>query len=229
MAANGTQGQPTKAGDESDVSMEDILQSIRRIIAEDGDETGAPAEAGGSDVLELTEMLADDGSVISLKDKAPEEAPKPVDDVLNRIDSMLSVEKPVEAEAPAAPAPEPEPVVVAAPAVEQPKAPEPAPAPAPAPVQAAPKEEAPMRNTISDDNSILSLETTQAVTSTLTKLDDALEPPPIKLQSPVFASGNSVENMVMDMLRPMMKDWLDSNLPTIVERIVEREVRKLIR
>lgn len=48
--------------------MEEILQSIKRIIAEEGD---APA---GSDVLELTEKVNDDGSVA--KAAAAEAAPK---------------------------------------------------------------------------------------------------------------------------------------------------------
>lgn len=45
---------------DQDQSMEDILQSIKRIIAEEGDEN---ATTTGSDVLELTERLAEDGSV----------------------------------------------------------------------------------------------------------------------------------------------------------------------
>jgi cell pole-organizing protein PopZ len=41
---------------EQDQSMEEILQSIKRIIAEEG-EPAAPQEPAGSDVLELTDML----------------------------------------------------------------------------------------------------------------------------------------------------------------------------
>jgi hypothetical protein len=44
---------------ESDQSMEDILQSIKRIIADEGD---AAPTASGSDVLELTELLAEDAA-----------------------------------------------------------------------------------------------------------------------------------------------------------------------
>jgi hypothetical protein len=51
--------------------MEEILASIRRIIAEEGDPPpevtdALPLRAGGpeDDILELTEMLADDGSVV---------------------------------------------------------------------------------------------------------------------------------------------------------------------
>ena len=91
-----------------DQSMEEILQSIRRIIAEEGDKTdsndGAHMNdaAKGSDVLELTDVVNDDGSVINInsqKDSAnmaafpPPEAPaaKPSSkDVLTNIDMALS-------------------------------------------------------------------------------------------------------------------------------------------
>ncbi|NBX03473.1 MAG: DUF2497 domain-containing protein [Alphaproteobacteria bacterium] len=193
------------AGDEADVSMEDILQSIRRIIADEDDPNAAvatPAEepmAAGSDVLELTDMIEE-----------PAAAP---DDVLAKIDTMLAP-TPVAVETPA-PAPLP---------------PEPAPAPAPVPAPAAPKKEAPMPAISQDEiDSLLSSQTVETVSSTLHKIDEALEPPPFHAESPAFDSGNTVEGMVKQMLRPMMKSWLDANLPIIVERIVEREVRKLIR
>ena len=183
---------------EEDVSMEDILQSIRRIIA-DEDETPAPAaqngaEAVASDVLELTDMI----------EEAPAPAPiaaKP-DDVLAKIDTMLAPTA-----APEAANAKPAPIAVAQPA----------------------KEVAMPAPSIASDESLLSATTTEAVVHTIHKLDEALEPALPQISSPVFASGNTVETMVMDMLRPMMKSWLDANLPVIVERIVEREVRKLIR
>jgi len=66
--------------------MEEILASIRRIIAEDGDappaEKPAPEKAAKRDeeVLELTEVVEEDGSVVSLstggaKKPAPEPPP----------------------------------------------------------------------------------------------------------------------------------------------------------
>ena len=68
--------------------MEEILASIRRIIAEDGDaapaEKPAPEKAAKRDeeVLELTEVVEEDGSVVSLstggaKKPAPEPPPTP--------------------------------------------------------------------------------------------------------------------------------------------------------
>lgn len=74
---------------EEDLSMEEILQSIRRIIADDEEpakEGTAPADAAASDILELTDMLPDepapvanDGDVLSNIDAAlaPEASPAP--------------------------------------------------------------------------------------------------------------------------------------------------------
>ena len=190
--------QTSANGEEADVSMEDILQSIRRIIADEDDPNAAPAApvaAGnsGSDVLELTEMLPEEGTAAKPASEKP-------DDVLAKIDTVLAPAKSPEVSAP---------VVQAAPA---------------------PKKETPMpKPSVDSGESLVSFQTSEAVVNTIHKLDEALEPPAQNIASPVFASGNTVENMVMDMLRPMMKSWLDANLPVIVERIVEREVRKLIR
>ncbi|MBV8938788.1 MAG: DUF2497 domain-containing protein [Alphaproteobacteria bacterium] len=71
----------------ADPSMEEILQSIRRIIAED-DQPGEKenADAFGSDVLELTEMVQDDGSSLPAGNTAINEMPP---DVLASIDNAL--------------------------------------------------------------------------------------------------------------------------------------------
>jgi cell pole-organizing protein PopZ len=52
---------------------------------------------------------------------------------------------------------------------------------------------------------------------------------PSKVFPEVFASGNSVEALVVAMLRPMLKEWLDANLPRIVEDKVETEVARIAR
>ncbi len=43
------------------------------------------------------------------------------------------------------------------------------------------------------------------------------------------AQGQTLENIVTDMLRPMIKEWLDANLPAIVEEKVEEEVQRVAR
>jgi len=67
-------------------SMEEILASIRRIISEDGKpEADAPPKAKAAvppmpvkaDVLELTEVVEEDGSVVSLANNGAEPEPEP--------------------------------------------------------------------------------------------------------------------------------------------------------
>lgn len=42
-------------------------------------------------------------------------------------------------------------------------------------------------------------------------------------------SGATIESLMRDMLRPMLKEWLDENLPAVVERMVEREISRISR
>lgn len=66
-----------EAEDNSDQSMEEILQSIKRIIAED-DEPESHQQAAAADstesVLELTEMVQDDGTVSHVDDLSKDAA-----------------------------------------------------------------------------------------------------------------------------------------------------------
>lgn len=42
-------------------------------------------------------------------------------------------------------------------------------------------------------------------------------------------AGATIESLMRDMLRPMLKEWLDENLPSVVERMVEREITRISR
>ncbi|MCC3859794.1 DUF2497 domain-containing protein [Emcibacteraceae bacterium Y4] len=42
-------------------------------------------------------------------------------------------------------------------------------------------------------------------------------------------SGNTLEDLVRELLRPMVKQWLDENLPDIAERMVAKEIARLAR
>lgn len=233
--ASGNNAQGAKAGSSTDdeLSMEEILQSIRKIIAEDEGDSKKTLEEepedSNDDILELTEIV---------EEKPAEQAAAPemgdAVDILNAIDEVLAPD--AEEKTPAPPAEpakplsaqddidalfanaavEPEPAVVEP----EPAKPEMMPEVALPPSKPSPIEEV---------DSLLSEEASHAATAAIQKLKSA-EPelPPLMLSpSPAFRSGNTVEDMVADMLRPMMKSWLDANLPQIVERIVEREVKKL--
>jgi len=45
----------------------------------------------------------------------------------------------------------------------------------------------------------------------------------------VSQGGPTIEEMIRDMLRPMLKDWLDEHLPAVVERMVEKEIARISR
>jgi uncharacterized protein len=58
---------------QDDPSMDEILASIRRIIAEDGD---TATRAGGQDILDLTQRVEEDGSVVTIASRKTREAPE---------------------------------------------------------------------------------------------------------------------------------------------------------
>jgi len=47
--------------------------------------------------------------------------------------------------------------------------------------------------------------------------------------SMMVQNGGLIEESVREMLRPMLKTWLDDNLPGIVERLVRQEIERMAR
>ncbi len=45
----------------------------------------------------------------------------------------------------------------------------------------------------------------------------------------MIGANVTIEQMMREMLRPMLKEWLDENLPAVVERIVEQEIARVSR
>ncbi len=189
---------------EADQSMEDILQSIKRIIADEGE----PAPViPGSDVLELTELLAEDAAV-------PVVAAEPEKAGQDAIDALF-----------AEPTPPPAPVVetpsaqdnidalFAAPATPEPIAAE------PEPVRAAPTP--PVSEPLMSDTTLA------ASVAALNALAHRPEPTHTVLPGAAFRSGATVEDLVRESLKPMLKEWLDGNLPALVQSLVEKEIRRL--
>lgn len=204
-------------------SMEEILQSIKRIIAEenDGSSNEESAVSGGGDVLELTDFV-DDETFNTEIDAKPEPTPVPV-----------KAPEPVKAK-------EPAPVAAMPPATK----PSPASAPAPKkadvelgsstlvamPIEKTPPAEVP--DVLKDIDSLLSDDTRKTSSAALKSLSEATKKPVqanVVAPSPAleFRSGQTVEDLVVEALRPMLKDWLDQNLTGIVERLVEKEIKKL--
>lgn len=199
--------------------MEEILASIRRIISDNDDPSAAPAQAAGKGagaqqtvgddgVLELTDMVGNDGKVVNLTAaKASANIPEP----------------PALEEPPPMADPTPEPVAKPKPA-EPPSlddielsAPEPAP-------------KAP-RSYIDDDalvgpaSAAVSSSAFAALAHQLSRKDDD----DLTTGSLSIGSGRTLEDLVKEMIRPMLREWLDANLPGMVERLVKREIERLVR
>jgi uncharacterized protein len=203
--------QPAKA---QEPSMEEILASIRRIIADDdaakpppkppakppeapsvkpaaqAPAAAAPAHNAGGDDMDA--MLAD-------LDEDPQPAPEPPEEVLELTEAM------------ATPAPE-----AAQPTFRRIDPDHPdvvfddiAPAPPPP---------APSRP-LAADAALLSHAASAAVHSAFGTLAHS-----VLAQNP-----RTLEDLVKEMLRPMLKAWLDDNLPVMVERLVRAEIERVSR
>jgi cell pole-organizing protein PopZ len=232
----------SQAAKAQEPSMEEILASIRRIIADD--DASKPAKAPEPAALKPPPAAA-----------VPPPAPPPPAAVNNQsdVDAMLA-----ELEAPA-PKPEPEPefevspepakLAVAPPAADvldlteamtapspasnfrtidgasdvvfSDRAPEPLPAvepPPPAPPRqfAPPPPPPPLTR---PDAGLISNATAAAVDSAFNTLATTV----------IGQNARTLEDLVKEMLRPMLKSWLDDNLPSLVERIVRAEIERVSR
>lgn len=218
-------------------TMEEILASIRRIISEN-DETGAPAggapaaaqqaPATGDDVLELTDMVADDGSVVSLSapfDDSPVEDNLVDPEELRRRaasredgDSGIAVEdEDDDDEIP----PVPDDGDEDAEAEEKPE------------VEMADEQDGKVEFSADEligepaAGGLVAAATAAATTAAFASLSRASQHTTGGGMS--LGSGRTLEDLVQEMIRPMIKDWLDKNLPAMTERLVRKELERLSR
>jgi len=198
--------------------MEEILASIRRIIADDDASKVAPRAPEPPIVSAWP-----DAPPQSYADPAPleirhEEPADPVgpsleeqaSDILDLTESMA---------APSPPFSEPKHAVI------QPPMPNPAPAPQihsferyadePKPATHKPAEASPTPA----PEQLLSSATSAAVDSAFNAL----------AQTVLVQNGRTLDDLVREMLRPMLKSWLDDNLPGLVERLVRNEIERVAR
>ena len=216
-------------------TMEEILQTIRGVIAgeEDGAEGAAPAD---DDVLELTEVAepeeASKGDVLedidqALADAKPEPTPAPVmkaevESVMGALGEDVEIPKDFSEPAPVQEvAPEPLPEPAPPPILEPQPVPKPAPAPEPEPEPESISVGA--SSTLDQDETLLS---EQSVRASSTAIKDLLSS--IPKQGPGLRSGSMLEDLVIEAMRPYLKEWLDKNLPAMVKRLVEKELRRLV-
>ena len=201
-------------------SMEEILSSIKRIIAEEDLTSAAPrpprkaaASAGttngtiNGDALNGTDADASDDQILELTDALPGETDKPAPQ-----EQIIPQEEPIMS-ATAKPAP-----VSSAPQI-KPEA-KPARAEARAPrARAAAAAAAPTPSTAAPAV-VMSDDSARAARDSLVNLSKLLI-------SPDDGQPNTLEGLVREMLRPMLKDWLDAHLPEMVESMVKREIDRI--
>jgi uncharacterized protein len=69
------------------------------------------------------------------------------------------------------------------------------------------------------EQGLISAATAAAVDAALNTLAEAVQ----------VRNGRSLEEVVTELLRPMLKSWLDENLPGMVERLVRAEIERVTR
>jgi uncharacterized protein len=235
--------QPAKS---QEPSMEEILASIRRIIADD-DASKSPPKPAEAPRPAARAAVAPSRSAAAQSGPPPAPAPEPGPpameaegedfadsdlqdpDILDLTESMAA---PAYAEAAPIPAPasleqaesfphanesEPEPA-----AHDFSEAEEPSFAAVSGQPAAPERIDQPARlgvPGVSERGQLLSGATTAAVDSAFNAL----------AQTVLVHNARTLEDLVREMLRPMLKTWLDDNLPSLVERLVRAEIERVAR
>jgi hypothetical protein len=184
-------------------TMEEILASIRRIISEED----KPAE--GSDILDLQPPAPPPVEMKTPIMPPPRPAPRPQPAPEPVIARPPPVEMFDEPEVRTPPPPLEDEILIME---RQPEPPPPvaaAPRPAPQPEWTPPP---PQRPLVSDP---VARETAGA----LGRL----------MGSMMVSSGNTLDDVVRELLKPLLKDWLDANLPQLVEAEVAKEIDRIRR
>ena len=236
--------QPAKV---QEPSMEEILASIRRIIADDEAKPAAAEKPASPPAAAKPAVMKDiPPSAIAPAPKlapAPKPAPPPppppapepvVSNNQDDIDAMLASLDAATPEADIRPAqPEPEPDVFEL--TDEMALPEPAPAPAAATFNKVEPQ---------DDIEFTEAKASRRQPAYETPFESAAPARPILSHSTVSAvesafnslantvlsnNARTLEDLVKEMLRPMLKSWLDDNLPGMVERIVKAEIERVSR
>jgi uncharacterized protein len=169
-------------------SMEEILSSIRRVIAREEGDSDVQPSADRETVLELTDGEIEIKGGADSTALAIDESTSDLD-ILEASDSLdaLDVDKNSGAHTAA----------MIAPVAED-----------------------------THEAALVATPVAKASRDTLSALS-ALIAKPQPQDTPVSASGLTVDALVRDALRPLLKDWLDANLPEIVEAMVAKEIARI--
>ncbi len=231
--------QPAKV---QEPSMEEILASIRRIIADDEAKPAAADKTAGAPAKPAV-MKDIPPSAIAPAPKPAAPAPKPAapppaaaasnnQDDIDAMLASLDAATPAPGIRPAPPEPEPEPEPDVFELTDEMAVAPPPPAPPPATfnkvdppddiefteARTARRQPEPSYES-SPTRPILSHSTVSAVESAFNSLANTV----------LSNNARTLEDLVKEMLRPMLKSWLDDNLPGLVERIVKAEIERVSR
>jgi len=192
-------------------TMEEILASIRRIISENDEEGRPVAQVGGlapeDNVLELTDMVADDGSVVSLTAPAEEE----MADVEAEAD--LGDDIPPLPDDGVAGEPDDDSEVMMEDAQDD-------------KIEFSSEELIGQVKPTGIDEGLMSATAAGATAAAFAALARSSQSRDGGL---ALGSGRTLEDLVQEMIRPMIKEWLDKNLPPMAERLVRKELERLSR
>ena len=228
--------QPAKS---QEPSMEEILASIRRIIADDDANKTAPRPA---------EPPQDAAPAPAARPAPPPQAPPPAPPRVTPPEPSLDQAEAADSE----PDPDLEPMADVEDQAsdildltEQMAAPMPQPAPAPKPApqfrtidgsfdvsydeeRPAPQMPLPEARAPSEDNQYRAEARSNQLLSSVTSaaVDSAFN---TLAQTVLVQNARTLEDLVREMLRPMLKAWLDDNLPGMVERLVRAEIERVSR
>jgi cell pole-organizing protein PopZ len=194
--------QPAKA---QEPSMEEILASIRRIIADDDTAKGPPAASAPAPPQPSPSVM---------EQRAPREefsATAPAENSSDVLDLTEDMATPATGRAEGFRTINGDSDVVFEDADEE--------SPSRTRDREPPPMEPPRRQSPADERALLSSFTSAAVDSAFNTLAHTV----------LVQNARTLEDLVREMLRPMLKTWLDDNLPSMVERLVRAEIERVSR
>lgn len=232
-----------RAEQAADPSMEEILASIRKIIAEDSPAPEAaaetvPARSGPQLAVVPDPVVEDDETADEVSGTVPEET-APDESAADEPEARADLHEPEAARSEPVPADMAEPVGMSA-------APEPSPEADREPLQdaisqmvaeAAPQPE-PASATTAATETTSRAKPAGAEPAAGGKADGLLSPHANEAVQSAFdqlahtilgQQSRTLEDLVQEMLRPMLRNWLDDNLPVLVERLVREEIERVSR
>ena len=221
----------TQTAKAQEPSMEEILASIRRIIADDDNGKPAKTPAAPEPAAPPKQPAAAAPAAPAARPAMPPPpappqpaTPAAATNSQNEIDAMLAeLDGPPKATPkPAASQPATGDVLDLTEAMTTPPTPAPGPAPSFRTIDANSDvvfANKPEPSPPPPDRGLISAETVKAVDSAFNTLAHTV----------IGQNARTLEDLVREMLRPMLKSWLDDNLPGMVERIVRAEIERVSR